>query len=146
MGLLHGISKDPHGELRRAEIVEAMRQPGTTWVDRDRLIQEHALGVMADDPGAYLQRAFTLNLPDLWRPGSRVLEYAREGEGTGPTRQHGYGGVSPGLGLGLIALFVASYTLFVAAGIRRSAGERDQRSIAWISLSWHFAGSMSGMR
>jgi 4-amino-4-deoxy-L-arabinose transferase-like glycosyltransferase len=120
-GLLHGISKDPHGELRRAGILEAMRQPGTTWVDRDRMIQEHALGVMTGDPAAFLRRAFTLNLPDLWRPGSRVLEYAREGEGTGPTRQHGYGGVSPGLGLGLIAVFVASYVLFAAAGILGAA-------------------------
>jgi 4-amino-4-deoxy-L-arabinose transferase-like glycosyltransferase len=116
--LLHGVTYDVEGEMRRAGLLDALEGPHPIApIETERMARERAFEIIREDPAAYLTRTVRVNLPDLWRLGSRVLEYARFGDGTGPRRQHGYGAVPGWLGLGLVAVVCGAYLLGMAAGL-----------------------------
>ncbi len=116
--LLHGVTHDVDGEMKRAGILDGLNRPAPIApIETERLARERALEIIRADPGGYLVRTVTVNLPDLWRLGSRVLEYARHGGGEGPRRQHGYRGVPGWLGLGLVVVFSVTYLLAMTSGL-----------------------------
>jgi 4-amino-4-deoxy-L-arabinose transferase-like glycosyltransferase len=116
--LLHGVSYDIPGEMERAGITAGLeRVPPIAPVETERLARARALEIIRADPAGYAARMLTVNLPDLWRLGSRVLEYARHGGGAGASREHGYRGVSPGLGLVLVVWVVGAYLVVMLAGL-----------------------------
>lgn len=116
--LLHGVTYDIEGEMRRAGITEGLERPRPIEpIQTERLARERAVEIIREDPAAYLRRMVAVNLPDLWRLGSRVLEYARRGGGEGSARQHGYPGVSGWLGLALVAGICGVYLLGTGAGL-----------------------------
>lgn len=115
--LLHGVTDDVPREAERAGIPQALRRvPPVTPLETNDLALEHSLGIIREDPAGYLRRVFTVNAPDLWRLGSRVIEYLRWGAGSGPDRQHGYRNIPGWLGRAAIALFVAAYLAALIGG------------------------------
>jgi 4-amino-4-deoxy-L-arabinose transferase-like glycosyltransferase len=116
--LLHGVTDDVPGEVARAGIPAALRRvPPVTPLETNELALNHALAIIRADPAGYLQRVVVVNVPDLWRLGSRVIEYLRWGGGSGPQRQHGYRGVPGWLGRAAIGVFVAAYLAALIGGI-----------------------------
>ena len=116
--LLHGVTYDVEGEMERAGIMAGLQRPQPIApIETERLARERAFEIIRADPGGYLRRAVTVNLPDLWRLGSRVLEYARYGGGEGARRQHGYGEVPGWLGLGLVVAVCGAYLLGMGSGL-----------------------------
>lgn len=116
--LLHGVSYDLPGEMERAGISAGLaRVPPIAPIETERLARARALEIIRADPAAYLRRMLAVNLPDLWRLGASVLDYARYGGGAGANRQHGYGALPPGLGLALVVWVVAAYLVVMLAGL-----------------------------
>lgn len=116
--LLHGVTYDIPGEMERAGITAGLeRVPPIAPVETERLARARAVEIIRADPAGYLWRMLSLNLPDLWRMGARVLEYAQYGSGAGPRRQHGYGAVPAWLGLALVAWVCAAYLVVMASGL-----------------------------
>jgi len=116
--LLHGVSYDIPGERERAGIRAGLeRVPPITPLETEQLARRRALEIIREDPLAYVQRMLASNLPDLWRMGSRVLEYARHAGGSGPDRPHGYASVAPGLGVALVIGVCGLYLLNMVFGL-----------------------------
>ncbi|MDJ0848212.1 MAG: glycosyltransferase family 39 protein [Myxococcota bacterium] len=116
--LLHGVTYDVEGEMERAGILDGLHRPEPIApIETERLARERAFEIIRADPGGYLVRTVSVNLPDLWRLGSRLLEYARYGTGEGPRRQHGYGAVPGWLGLLLVVAVCGLYLLGMTSGL-----------------------------
>jgi 4-amino-4-deoxy-L-arabinose transferase-like glycosyltransferase len=137
--LLHGVTDDVPREVERAGIVAAVnRVPPVRPIETDRMARKHALGIIRADPAGYLRRTVRVNVPDLWRLGSRELEYLRWGGGSGPNRLHGFRGVPAALGRALIALFVAAYLATLAgAAVGAALAPRWRETLLPVALVAH---------
>jgi 4-amino-4-deoxy-L-arabinose transferase-like glycosyltransferase len=106
--LIFGASAEPLREFERAW-ARAPREADR--VDLDRIYWEHGLAIVRRDPAAYARRAFTVNLPNLWAPGSSAIEYLRP--------PHGYPAPDwlwRGTALAAVGAYLAVMALAIAGG------------------------------
>jgi hypothetical protein len=106
--LIFGASEEPLREFERA-LSAAPR--GADRAELDRIYFRHGLELVRRDPAAYARRALTVNLPNLWAPGSGAIEHA--------SPPHGYPApawLRRAVTLLAVGSYVAVMTLAIAGG------------------------------
>jgi 4-amino-4-deoxy-L-arabinose transferase-like glycosyltransferase len=129
LALLWGASPDITAEMKATGLDRTH-----DVAERTRLARRRTLEIIRADPGAYVRRVLTRNLPGMWTAGSMVLEIdERSG-----TSLHHYPPIPRWLGRSLIVVFVAAYLGVILFAVLGGALGADWRTtLLFLGLALH---------